>query len=134
MASNRAVRHRTRTDAALEGALKELFEEGISTSRMSSEAMRAGVLFCLLAKEGPGARGEQQPLRREDDAKFYVTLRRRPDGSFRTSCRVQIDYPIAKIEHSVEKVFASEQEAWAFVQTQAGERGFDAVYEEHKLA
>jgi len=76
----------------------------------------------------------QQSSRREDGAKFYVTLRRRPDGSFRTSCRVQIDYPIAKIEHSVEKVFASEREAWTFVQTQAGERGFDAVYEEHKLA
>ncbi len=34
MASNRAVRNRTRTESALERARKELFEEGISTSRM----------------------------------------------------------------------------------------------------
>jgi IMP dehydrogenase len=34
MASNRAVKHRTQTDSAFERARKELFEEGISTSRM----------------------------------------------------------------------------------------------------
>jgi len=34
MASNRAVKNRTKTDAAFDRARKELFEEGISTSRM----------------------------------------------------------------------------------------------------
>jgi len=34
MASNRAVKNRTRTEGAFERARKELFEEGISTSRM----------------------------------------------------------------------------------------------------
>ena len=34
MASNRAVKNRTRTETAFERARKELFEEGISTSRM----------------------------------------------------------------------------------------------------
>ena len=43
MASNRAVRNRTRTETALERAKKELFEEGISTSRMYLDPMRPGV-------------------------------------------------------------------------------------------
>ena len=34
MASNRAVKNRTRTETSLDRARKELFEEGISTSRM----------------------------------------------------------------------------------------------------
>ncbi|MGI9030957.1 MAG: GuaB1 family IMP dehydrogenase-related protein [Ilumatobacteraceae bacterium] len=43
MASNRAVKHRTRSDDELERALKELFEEGISTSRMYLDPERPGV-------------------------------------------------------------------------------------------
>ena len=43
MASNRAVRNRTRTETAFERAKKELFEEGISTSRMYLDAHRPGV-------------------------------------------------------------------------------------------
>jgi IMP dehydrogenase len=43
MASNRAVRNRTRTESAVERARKELFEEGISTSRMYLDEERPGV-------------------------------------------------------------------------------------------
>ena len=43
MASNRAVRNRTRTETAVERARKELFEEGISTSRMYLDTARPGV-------------------------------------------------------------------------------------------
>jgi IMP dehydrogenase len=43
MASNRAVRNRTRSEAAVDRARKELFEEGISTSRMYLDAQRPGV-------------------------------------------------------------------------------------------
>jgi IMP dehydrogenase len=43
MASNRAVKNRSRDDHALERARKELFEEGISTSRMYLDPDRAGV-------------------------------------------------------------------------------------------
>ncbi|MFM7082915.1 MAG: GuaB1 family IMP dehydrogenase-related protein [Actinomycetota bacterium] len=43
MASNRAVRNRTRSETAVERARKELFEEGISTSRMYLDAQRPGV-------------------------------------------------------------------------------------------
>lgn len=43
MASNRAVKNRTRTESALERAKKELFEEGISTSRMYLDPQRPGV-------------------------------------------------------------------------------------------
>jgi len=43
MASNRAVKNRTRTETALERARKELFEEGISTSRMYLDPVRPGV-------------------------------------------------------------------------------------------
>ena len=43
MASNRAVRNRTRTETAFERAKKELFEEGISTSRMYLDSQRPGV-------------------------------------------------------------------------------------------
>lgn len=43
MASNRAVKNRTRTEGALERAKKELFEEGISTSRMYLDPLRPGV-------------------------------------------------------------------------------------------
>ena len=43
MASNRAVRDRTRTDSEFERARKELFEEGISTSRMYLDPERPGV-------------------------------------------------------------------------------------------
>jgi IMP dehydrogenase len=43
MASNRAVRNRTRTESAVDRARKELFEEGISTSRMYLDAQRPGV-------------------------------------------------------------------------------------------
>ena len=43
MASNRAVRNRTRTETALDRARKELFEEGISTSRMYLDPQRPGV-------------------------------------------------------------------------------------------
>ena len=43
MASNRAVRNRTRTETAFERAKKELFEEGISTSRMYLDPVRPGV-------------------------------------------------------------------------------------------
>ena len=43
MASNRAVRNRTRTETAVDRARKELFEEGISTSRMYLDATRPGV-------------------------------------------------------------------------------------------
>jgi IMP dehydrogenase len=43
MASNRAVKNRTRTESAFERAKKELFEEGISTSRMYLDTQRPGV-------------------------------------------------------------------------------------------
>ena len=43
MASNRAVRHRTRGESAFERARKELFEEGISNSRMYLDPERPGV-------------------------------------------------------------------------------------------
>jgi len=43
MASNRAVRNRTRTESAVDRARKELFEVGISTSRMYVDAQRPGV-------------------------------------------------------------------------------------------
>ena len=43
MASNRAVKHRTQADSAFERARKELFEEGISTSRMYIDPERPGV-------------------------------------------------------------------------------------------
>ncbi|MFM8868263.1 MAG: GuaB1 family IMP dehydrogenase-related protein [Ilumatobacteraceae bacterium] len=43
MASNRAVRNRTRQESAIERARKELFEEGISTSRMYLDPQRPSV-------------------------------------------------------------------------------------------
>jgi IMP dehydrogenase len=43
MASNRAVKNRTRSESAFDRARKELFEEGISTSRMYLDADRPGV-------------------------------------------------------------------------------------------
>ncbi len=43
MASHRAVKNRTRTETAFERARKELFEEGISTSRMYLDSGRPGV-------------------------------------------------------------------------------------------
>jgi len=43
MASNCAVRNRTSTETALDRARKELFEEGISTSRMYLDSDRPGV-------------------------------------------------------------------------------------------
>lgn len=43
MASNRAVRNRTKTETNLDRARKELFEEGISTSRMYLDPERPGV-------------------------------------------------------------------------------------------
>jgi IMP dehydrogenase len=43
MASSRAVRHRTRHESAYERARKELFDEGISTSRMYIDPERPGV-------------------------------------------------------------------------------------------
>ena len=43
MASNRAVRNRTRSETPFERARKELFEEGISTSRMYLDPERPGV-------------------------------------------------------------------------------------------
>ena len=43
MASNRAVKIRTRSETAFERARKELFEEGISTSRMYLDPDRPGV-------------------------------------------------------------------------------------------
>jgi IMP dehydrogenase len=43
MASNRAVKQRTRHESAYDRARKELFEEGISTSRMYLDAHRPGV-------------------------------------------------------------------------------------------
>ncbi len=43
MASNRAVRNRTRTETPFERARKELFEEGISSSRMYLDPERPGV-------------------------------------------------------------------------------------------
>jgi len=43
MASNRAVKNRTRTETDIDRARKELFEEGISTSRMYLDPERPGV-------------------------------------------------------------------------------------------
>ena len=43
MASNRAVKNRTKTEDGLDRARKELFEEGISTSRMYLDPDRPGV-------------------------------------------------------------------------------------------
>ena len=43
MASNRAVKNRTRSESAFERARKELFEEGISTSRMYLDPKSPGV-------------------------------------------------------------------------------------------
>jgi IMP dehydrogenase len=43
MASNRAVKNRTRSESAFDRARKELFEEGISTSRMYLDPARPSV-------------------------------------------------------------------------------------------
>jgi IMP dehydrogenase len=43
MASNRAVKNRSRSESAFDRARKELFEEGISTSRMYLDPERPGV-------------------------------------------------------------------------------------------
>jgi IMP dehydrogenase len=43
MASNRAVKDRTRAESDFDRARKELFEEGISTSRMYLDPDRSGV-------------------------------------------------------------------------------------------
>ena len=43
MASNRAVKSRNRSETAFDRARKELFEEGISTSRMYLDPERPGV-------------------------------------------------------------------------------------------
>jgi IMP dehydrogenase len=43
MASNRAVKNRTRSETAFDRARKELFEEGISSSRMYLDPERPGV-------------------------------------------------------------------------------------------
>ena len=43
MASNRAVKNRSRSETPFERARKELFEEGISTSRMYLDPERPGV-------------------------------------------------------------------------------------------
>jgi IMP dehydrogenase len=43
MASNRAVKNRSRSESPFERARKELFEEGISTSRMYLDPERPGV-------------------------------------------------------------------------------------------
>ena len=43
MASHRAVTHRTRNEPSFERARKELFEEGISSSRMYIDAEHPGV-------------------------------------------------------------------------------------------
>ena len=43
MASNRAVRQRTRNESAFDRARKELFDEGISSSRMYIDPSRPGV-------------------------------------------------------------------------------------------
>ena len=43
MASNRAVKHRSRTETAFDRARKELFQEGISTSRMYLDPESPGV-------------------------------------------------------------------------------------------
>jgi IMP dehydrogenase len=43
MASNRAVKNRTRSETAFERAKKELFEEGIRSSRMYLDSQRPGV-------------------------------------------------------------------------------------------
>ena len=43
MASNRAVKHRNRSGSLLEVARQELFEEGISSSRMYLDTQRPGV-------------------------------------------------------------------------------------------
>ena len=66
MASNRAVKHRTQTESAFERARKELFEEGISTSRM------------YLDPERPGRRGHPRPDRRRRALGVHVRRRRRP--------------------------------------------------------
>jgi IMP dehydrogenase len=43
MASNRAVKNRSRAETSFDRARKELFEEGISTSRMYLDPERPGV-------------------------------------------------------------------------------------------
>lgn len=43
MASNRAVKNRTRSETSFERARKELFEEGISSSRMYLDPERPSV-------------------------------------------------------------------------------------------
>ena len=43
MASNRAVRNRTKAESDIDRARKELFEEGISTARMYLDPDRPGV-------------------------------------------------------------------------------------------
>ena len=43
MASHRAVKNRTRSESNFDRAVKELFEEGISTSRMYLDPERPGV-------------------------------------------------------------------------------------------
>ena len=47
MASNRAVKNRTRTETAFERAKKELFEEGISSSRKYLDSQRPGVEYII---------------------------------------------------------------------------------------
>ena len=68
MASNRAVRNRTRTETAFERAKKELFEEGISTSRMYLDPARPGVediIDQIVRQQVVGAKVDRVMVERE---------------------------------------------------------------------
>ena len=76
MASNRAVKIRNRTETAFERARKELFEEGISTSRMYLDPDRPGVEDII--DEIVAGRPLGVHLRRRgDDRRVPRTCRRR---------------------------------------------------------
>ena len=98
MASNRAVKNRSRAESAFERARKELFEEGISTSRMYLDPERPGVediiddivagvrSACTYAgaqhhRRAPRARGrrraERRRLQRGHAAGYELVTRRR---------------------------------------------------------
>ena len=125
MASNRAVKHRTQDDSAFERAQKELFEEGISTSRMYIDPERPGVedildqivagvrSACTYAgagqhrrapRAGRRRRAERRRLRRGPPARHVLVSRRRAPA--RTASSIAIDGPAGAGKSTVGRAVA----------------------------